>query len=1303
MSSLSKCLKKMGLSEHEGAILRGAARDYMDKDGIAAQEAAVQAVQDYIEELTAERADIVRQIEEAGGKLEAKAEEKPAAPEPVEESLSEADMRSEWDRAAKENGLPVFDQLTEEQQSYILGSKTNDEFNEAANEVAQELMGGEITQGVVDDVDGFQSKGRDFSDEEANSEGVRLASDQLRAAGQLPLLEKITSFRLVKDLAGNAGVVRLPNGSWALQVNDDPALLANTGYFSQVIRHEVAHIEDTEIGGYSLTEEFAGLMGEARRLYAEGWGGGFLAYPFSDNMPQEMLQIEAYAQLRSVWTMGENGRGAIQRASPRLAAFMRKVDEDVKQVLRQGQGAAQGQGRSTIEAGGLSERLARIQALAEAPLEARGAQKAVELPPAARGAWTNIKDWAMKVGPMMLTNFQLAEQFGSKLSKLKDYVTVQQNMNSKRLELAAAAHRVVTQWERLSEQTRETLNKLMLDATLASAHPDVGLNDPANAHLNAKQKLQYASLASRYRALPADAKMVYQAAKTQLEDNWKARHDAWTSMVNYTYNAKIAQAEKNGDTDRAVELTKSRDQAIEDHAEEIRGLKGPYFPLMRFGEHLAIGESTELRILKDEFEATGGNAKLQEKINALEKDPKHYIVSAHESRAAAEAALDGYKSLGLEARYKLSAPFEQKLRPASLSTITEFEDAVRTHLGGKVGDEVGKLLRDVYLRYSPENSALAREAQRRGIAGASVDMLRAFSAASERDSYYLSRLEYSPQLTDTLFALRREADKADLGRVYNEMAARAALDVTYSRTPVQGALSTLSWAWHLGASPSFLLINSTQPWIITVPILGAKFGLTRSMNAMRLASMDALSLLKDARLASGKMDWWSDIKPDAKRPDGSQVLTPGEQVMVKQLVQRGVLDIGMEHDLSTVAHDEHKGLAKTQKVIGWATQQVELVNRFSSALAAYRLGISRGMTADQAIDYAYETTSKTQLDYNEANAARLMRQGGPVPLAKLVFQFRKYQQGMLYLLGSNIKAAVKGDRQAMAALGYLMLSQGLVAGALGLPFMGTALWAASLFGGGDDEDGDAETRLRNYLAEIFGKDAGLLIAKGLPTLFGVDISKRAGMGDIASPFPYARFDGKTGAEQVEKVLGAAAGPVAGMAGQWYDALAAFGQGDFQKGVEKATPKMVADLARGYRFAEDGLADSKGRYIFRDDQFSTWDVLMRAAGFSPVKESEYYAANESKMEVETAIKERRQQLIDRWVKERLRDGPSDAVQEKIDAFNAAHNRTGELGKITRSTLLRALQSARKSEMERAGGGVRYRKAERGLEGLTAYVQ
>lgn len=59
--SLTRCLKKMGLSSHEAAILKGAAAEYRE-EGMQARDAAVMAVTDHAEQLLAERADVMAKV-----------------------------------------------------------------------------------------------------------------------------------------------------------------------------------------------------------------------------------------------------------------------------------------------------------------------------------------------------------------------------------------------------------------------------------------------------------------------------------------------------------------------------------------------------------------------------------------------------------------------------------------------------------------------------------------------------------------------------------------------------------------------------------------------------------------------------------------------------------------------------------------------------------------------------------------------------------------------------------------------------------------------------------------------------------------------------------------------------------------------------------------------------------------------------------------------------------------------------------------------------------------------------------------
>ena len=95
---------------------------------------------------------------------------------------------------------------------------------------------------------------------------------------------------------------------------------------------------------------------------------------------------------------------------------------------------------------------------------------------------------------------------------------------------------------------------------------------------------------------------------------------------------------------------------------------------------------------------------------------------------------------------------------------------------------------------------------------------------------------------------------------------------------------------------------------------------------------------------------------------------------------------------------------------------------------------------------------------------------------------------------------------ARATLGYLALTSGMAGGVVGLPLAGTVMFLKDLFGDDDDEEGDAKTRLRNTLYDLTGdKTLADVLAKGVPTLFGMDIAERAGMGtggtDVPAPGP----------------------------------------------------------------------------------------------------------------------------------------------------------------------------------------------------------
>ncbi|MGS7337819.1 hypothetical protein, partial [Enterobacter kobei] len=83
-------------------------------------------------------------------------------------------------------------------------------------------------------------------------------------------------------------------------------------------------------------------------------------------------------------------------------------------------------------------------------------------------------------------------------------------------------------------------------------------------------------------------------------------------------------------------------------------------------------------------------------------------------------------------------------------------------------------------------------------------------------------------------------------------------------------------------------------------------------------------------------------------------------------------------------------------------RQTEIVNRVATALAAYRLE-RKAAAATPALSwepkaraYAERMVVDSHLDYTPENAPRLMRAESLGGLGRLVWQFKKYQQGMIY-------------------------------------------------------------------------------------------------------------------------------------------------------------------------------------------------------------------------------------------------------------------------------------------------------------------
>jgi hypothetical protein len=856
-----------------------------------------------------------------------------------------------------------------------------------------------------------------------------------------------------------------------------------------------------------------------------------------------------------------------------------------------------------------------------------------------------------------LTLEQLADVVKSKsVSGYHRVMVAMQQFSKDRVHDAAL---IDVEWAKLSPNEQSRLSTVMRGATRASYDPE------NEAPANDEQR----TLNDQYEALTPAAKDIYLKVREYYSTNFEERKQILLDAAN---RAKAA-----GKNTSEVERMFAK-------------VKGPYFPLMRIGGWYSVGMSPELAELMDKKERNEASAAELKRIETLRKDAKHYVSRGHTTRRAAELSRRELQAqLGVAYANRAEERIGQEV--AQLPDMAKLEEYLAPHLPVGVRSQVRDMLAQAYFDALPEKSALKRQLKREGVHGEEEDMRRVFAASALSSAHHISRLKYANDLSEAMVKVRAEGRRDEtLRMVGNELNKRTALALETQENPIVDRVLQVSYFANLGLSPAFLLTNMTQVPMITAPWLGARHGFAKATRALAEAFTDTKDMVRATYAGKGVKDGWrSEFDWSQKYPEGTD-----EHKLFRELLDRNLLDITMEHDLTAVAEVRNTKIDDAIKIANLPVRVTETVNRSITGLAAYRLARADGKSHEQAVEHAAKALSETQLNYSGLNTARHMQVVlGSKALARLMMQFRKFQQGMVYLIVKNAYDAYKGEtkedrRIARRTLAGVFGTTGLMAGTLGLPFAGTVAAVVGAVGGmldDDDEPFDPVVEYRNFLTDMFGPEMAAVLAKGLPTLMNVDLSKRVGMGDIGTPLPFMR-QGRTGTEAVNNTLGAAAGAWAGTTASMLDGIAFLANGDYAKAAEKIIPiKAAQNLVRGYRYDDQGLTNRNGELVVPAEKFSAWDIALRTAGFQPMREAEYYEANQAVEGAKRAAQDTRTKLLRQYAQAKLRGEPTADVDAEIKAFNERHPQKGL--RIDYSARARAVQARRKMADERNEAGVR----------------
>lgn len=661
----------------------------------------------------------------------------------------------------------------------------------------------------------------------------------------------------------------------------------------------------------------------------------------------------------------------------------------------------------------------------------------------------------------------------------------------------------------------------------------------------------------------------------------------------------------------------------------------------------------------------------------IEKEVREHYAANDVDFDTAQAALQE-KGAEEESDAVISEPFgaiegfEQRKQASA-----EFMAEARSLLNqGKLDPEVAATLERLAIEALPENSYRHSMLPRQNIFGASKQMLRSYAHRYQGAAHHYSVVEHGAAINKNWSRIAEQREKfAPAAQVYNNLKAnQQAIADRMAHTTANTIMNTITDAsslYSLGFSPAYVLTNAMQPWTVAAPVMA---GLVNKANRS-VGMVKAAKYLKEAYEGAvpfftkrGMQDFANELRGIAGKKGQNKTLqetaldilstfskNDAEQKMLQSLLERGTLDFSWLNSLE----DAMRGGVLGQK---WANlqrlgmafpQQVEAMNRVTTALASYRLAKDEGLTdgSETALqEFADDMVADTQLDYSRMNRPLAFNKAG----LNVILQFKLYMQGMYMLLLRHSAMMLRGKtpeerKQGRRTLAYLLTAHAAAAGGAGLgPVAGLAKLALVMMAMAtpDDEDDwkSGEQLMREMLVDGFGEYGGVVAERGLPAVLGVDMSDRIGLPNlIDSRYAQIKETDSYGTAMDKWVLYSLGAPYSNakrIVQGTYDAA----NGDFASAVN-GLPSAARALARSAKWAREGVVDKDGDTFIPRSELGWGDLAIQSLGLSPLQTTEAYRERtETKQTLARILVERKAIMQD------ARNGED--VDERLKEFNAS---------------------------------------------------
>lgn len=789
----------------------------------------------------------------------------------------------------------------------------------------------------------------------------------------------------------------------------------------------------------------------------------------------------------------------------------------------------------------------------------------------------------------------------------------------------------------------DTTAELMHAATLAGVDPAEEYKPLKTKKLTEDDKLidiqrrsNHEMLREYWDTLSPELQGIYRQVRDRYQERRKQVEDGLLSRI------EISDADPNA-KGRLVESLR--------HQFEAGRVQGPYFPLMRFGDFwgVAMDKDTGEVMSFAKFEKSS--------------DQREWMASMRQ-----HFNVDG-------GRKQKTDSITRQIDPSFAAKVTEAANAVDP----KLADQIWQM----YLDRLPEMSVRKAFMHRKGRAGFSTNAIRSFGHQMFHGAHQLAKLEYMHIMEgqiDTIYQEARaiEKDAATSGRtddpdanwatpLADEVQRRFEWANNPATSPLSSKLTSLGFAWYLGAVPAAAAVNATQTPIVAFPVLAAEF------NAWG-AGKELLRAGKQWAGSRGNL-------ADKLRGNERRAFDEAERIATFSKTQAADMA-----QLADGAQDYTSRGRKAAEMVAWMFQGVESGNRQATYLAAFRLAQARGDSFEDSVVLAHKLTYDSHFGYDNANRPRVMQ--GDIP--KVAFLFRQYSVNMTYRLARDFRDGIlrnpsisKSERSKAAQrfAGILGMTS-IFAGTTGLPMIWAVSTVIDAMFGDEDEPFDTIAAVRTHLAEMFDETAATAIMKGpVDALTGITVSSRVSLNNL---WVREAPENLEGADLAAFYFGEALGPIAKMV--VVDPLVALKElrdGYGSKALEKLLPNQGKNLIKAMRYITEGVTNRQGEALVTKDELSKKDVFLQALGFPAQRVTQQYEENRAKMDAQTKILKRHTLLLDRLYLS-LSNDDNKGVDEALDAIDKFNDANPEKA-INTKTIMRSV-ATREGYRERAVGGI-----------------